>query len=135
MFSFRTPITIVALAFYSLGAGLVTFFAATGSLDSALVVGAISFGTPTGVWLVGYRYYVPARVDLVGSAVQLRTRRGGLTALALSTYTLRLNRVAHFGSSLTYFPTTEPSRVRGIYLTEDQTQNLIALCPEICPHK
>lgn len=123
--------TILALALYAVGAGMTIFSAVRGSFNATLAVGTISLGTVTGVWFVGYHFYVPVKVELVSGVIRFETRGGGVRDLPLSTYTLRLNLAGRFGSSLAYAAKTQPGRSRGIFLTFDQTQRLVSLCPEL----
>lgn len=130
-FTLRTPITLLTVAFYVVGAGFSVFIAVTGAVAVALLTAGIWFVTITAAWVIGCYFYVAARVEVVDRGVRFETRRGIQKELLSSHDRFWLNRAGRLGSSLTYAPVGGPKRSRGIFLTYDQTQYLLRRAPAL----
>ncbi|MCI4337390.1 MAG: hypothetical protein L3K18_08730 [Thermoplasmata archaeon] len=130
-FTVRTPITLVAVAFYVVGAGATFFFATGGARPFALILGALMFAVLTAAWVVGYHLLVPRYLTAQASSIVFETRWGPRRKLAPSDYTFRLTRAGRFGSALSYVSKAAPKRGRGIFLTLEQTEYLVGSFPEL----
>lgn len=134
-FSFRTPITLLTVSFYVVSAGLVVFLGIGESMSNTVVLGALLFGLVTSVWIVGYRFFVPTRMEAHDDRILFETRFGGRREVTFSEFKVRLNRAGRLGSSLIYSPTTRPRRGRGVFLTYDQTEFVLRCYPELSPRR
>jgi len=121
----RTPLGLVVIVYYLLIIGLCLFIATSSPLV-ALYAGGLSIAAGTALWAVCHRLYVPRRLEVLSDAIVYETRATGSRLLPAAEFTLKVSRAWRFGALLTYASKDSATRLRSVFMTQEQTEYVLS---------